>query len=87
MSQSYDILGGYHLPAIRRDDIVQVQVFQELAAAIKAMSDRLRKQPHLLGGLGSSMLVEIGHVEAIFRYPVKSMAVNDLRSPSWAGTA
>src|SRR5258708_20142212 len=26
-----------------------------------------------LGGLGSSMLIEIGHVEAIFRYPVKSM--------------
>src|SRR5439155_12935854 len=29
---------------------------------------------HLLDGLGSSMLIEIGHVEAIFRYPVKSMA-------------
>jgi MOSC domain-containing protein len=27
----------------------------------------------MLGGLGSSMLTEIGHVEAIFRYPVKSM--------------
>ena len=26
-----------------------------------------------LGGLRSSMLIEIGHVEAIFRYPVKSM--------------
>src|SRR6476469_4874858 len=26
-----------------------------------------------LGGLGSSMVIEIGHVEAIFRYPVKSM--------------
>jgi len=26
-----------------------------------------------LGGLGSSMPMEIGHVEAIFRYPVKSM--------------
>jgi uncharacterized protein YcbX len=26
-----------------------------------------------LGGFGSSMLREIGHVEAIFRYPVKSM--------------
>jgi hypothetical protein len=24
-------------------------------------------------GNGSSMLIEIGHVEAIFRYPVKSM--------------
>jgi len=30
-------------------------------------------EPYLLGGLGSSMLIEIGHVEAIFRYPVKSM--------------
>jgi uncharacterized protein YcbX len=27
----------------------------------------------MLGGLGSSMLTEIGPVEAIFRYPVKSM--------------
>ena len=27
----------------------------------------------MLGGLGSSMLTEIGQVEAIFRYPVKSM--------------
>jgi uncharacterized protein YcbX len=26
----------------------------------------------MLGGLGSSMPIEIGHVEAIFRYPVKS---------------
>jgi uncharacterized protein YcbX len=34
---------------------------------------RLRKQPYMSGGLRSSMLIEIGHVEAIFRYPVKSM--------------
>jgi len=27
----------------------------------------------MLGGLRSSMTIEIGHVEAIFRYPVKSM--------------
>jgi hypothetical protein len=27
----------------------------------------------LLGGLASSRLIEIGHVEAIFRYPVKSV--------------
>src|SRR6266498_3674738 len=27
----------------------------------------------MLGGFGSSMLIEIGQVEAIFRYPVKSM--------------
>ena len=33
----------------------------------------VRKDSTLLGGLGSSMLIEIGHVEAIFRYPVKSM--------------
>ncbi len=25
------------------------------------------------GGVESSMLIQIGHVEAIFRYPVKSM--------------
>src|SRR5216684_1044849 len=33
----------------------------------------MRRYSTLLGGLGSSMLIEIGHVEAIFRYPVKSM--------------
>ena len=27
-----------------------------------------------MSGLGASMLIEVGHVEAIFRYPVKSMA-------------
>src|SRR5436189_5924538 len=27
----------------------------------------------MVGGLGSSMPIEIGHVEALFRYPVKSM--------------
>jgi len=41
--------------------------------ALTSSSLRLRKQTYLLGGLGSSMLVEIGHVEAIFRYPMKSM--------------
>jgi hypothetical protein len=41
--------------------------------ALTSSSLRLRKQTYLLGGLGSSMLVEIGHVEAIFRCPVKSM--------------
>src|SRR5580692_3490455 len=41
--------------------------------ALTCSSLRLRKQPALLGGRGSSMLIEIGHVEAIFRYPVKSM--------------
>src|SRR3984893_5586163 len=35
--------------------------------ALTSSSLRLRKQPYLLGGLGSSMLIEIGHVEAIFR--------------------
>jgi uncharacterized protein YcbX len=34
---------------------------------------RSRLSGTALGGLGSSMLIEIGHVEAIFRYPVKSM--------------
>jgi hypothetical protein len=32
---------------------------------------QLKRGP--LSGLGSSMLIEVGHVEAIFRYPVKSM--------------
>ena len=48
---------------------------------------RLRKQPYLLGGLGSSMLIEIGHVEAIFRYPVKSMGGERLEEANlgWYG--
>jgi len=33
----------------------------------------MRRYFTLLGGLESRMLIEIGHVEAIFRYPVKSM--------------
>jgi hypothetical protein len=32
------------------------------------------------------MPIEMGQVEAIFRYPVKSSAANDLRKPRWAGT-
>jgi uncharacterized protein YcbX len=41
----------------------------------------------LLGGLGSSMTVEIGRVEAIFRYPVKSMAGERLEEANlgWHG--
>ena len=31
------------------------------------------RKNYLLGGLGSSMLIEIGQIEALFRYPVKSM--------------
>jgi uncharacterized protein YcbX len=40
-----------------------------------------------LGGLGSSMPIEIGHVEAIFRYPVKSMGGERLDSAQlgWHG--
>lgn len=40
-----------------------------------------------LGGLGASMLIEIGHVEAIFRYPVKSMGSERLESADlgWHG--
>src|SRR4029434_1774451 len=40
-----------------------------------------------LGGLGSSMLIEIGHVEAIFRYPVKSMGGERLEAANlgWHG--
>ena len=33
------------------------------------------------------MLIEIGQVEAIFRYPVKSMGGERLEAASWAGTA
>jgi uncharacterized protein len=33
------------------------------------------------------MLIEIGHVEAIFRYPVKSMRGERLEVANWAGTA
>jgi uncharacterized protein YcbX len=42
-----------------------------------------------LGGLGSSMLIEIGHVEAIFRYPVKSMGGERLEVAElgWHGLA
>jgi len=36
-------------------------------------SDRSADNLFRLSGLGSSMVKEIGHVEAIFRYPVKSM--------------
>jgi uncharacterized protein len=40
-----------------------------------------------MGGLGSSTLVEIGRVEAIFRYPVKSMAGEQLEAANlgWHG--
>ncbi len=40
-----------------------------------------------LGGVGSSMLIEIGHVEAIFRYPVKSMRGEPLEAANlgWHG--
>jgi uncharacterized protein len=40
-----------------------------------------------LGGLGSSMPIEIGQVEAIFRYPVKSMAGERLEAANlgWHG--
>src|ERR1700680_4338395 len=39
------------------------------------------------GGLGSSMLIEIGHVEAILRYPVKSMGGERLEAANlgWHG--
>src|SRR5580765_5597512 len=39
------------------------------------------------GGLGSSMPIEIGHVEAIFRYPVKSMGGERLEEANmgWYG--
>jgi MOSC N-terminal beta barrel domain len=41
----------------------------------------------LLSGLESSMPIEIGHVEAIFRYPVKSMSGERLEAAElgWHG--
>src|SRR5690242_10976657 len=44
------------------------------------------KQP-LRGGLGASMPIEIGYVEAIFRYPVKSMGGEQLEAANlgWYG--
>src|SRR5216683_2472149 len=47
----------------------------------------MRRYSTLLGGLGSSMLIEIGHVEAIFRYPVKSMGGErlELANLGWHG--
>ena len=47
----------------------------------------VRRYSTLLGGLGSSMLIEIGHVEAIFRYPVKSMCGERLEAANldWHG--
>jgi hypothetical protein len=36
-------------------------------------SDNIARSTLTLGALGSSMPIEIGHVEAIFRYPVKFM--------------
>jgi len=40
-----------------------------------------------VGGLASNMPIEIGHVEAIFRYPVKSMRGEQLETVelSWSG--
>jgi len=48
---------------------------------------RLILRTACLGGLGSSMPIEIGHVEAIFRYPVKSMGGErlDVAKLGWHG--
>ena len=37
--------------------------------------------PSVLDDFGSSMVVKIGYVEGIFRYPVKSMRGDDSRPP------
>lgn len=44
-------------------------------------------QSHRLAKLGSSMLVEVGYVEALFRYPVKSMPGERLEAATlgWHG--
>jgi hypothetical protein len=57
---------------------------RDRASLKTATGEPLRKHPYLVGGFGSSMLIEIGRVEAIFRYPVKSMAKNDSMMPTWA---
>jgi uncharacterized protein YcbX len=46
-----------------------------------------RSSDTLLGGLGSSMLIEIGQVEALFRYPVKSLRGERLEAANlgWHG--
>ncbi len=43
-------------------------------------SKAIRRSASGGSGLGSSMLIEIGNVEAIFRYPVKSMGVEPLEA-------
>ncbi len=46
-----------------------------LFGAAKVVAKRRARSTLPLGGFGSKpMTIEIGHVEAIFRYPVKSMA-------------
>ena len=40
----------------------------------------------IVGRTTSNMPIKIGEVEALFRYPVKSMAAKLSRSPTWAGT-
>jgi uncharacterized protein YcbX len=47
----------------------------------------LSNHAHRVGGLGISMLTEVGKVEAIFRYPVKSMAGERLEASNmgWYG--
>jgi hypothetical protein len=55
--------------------------------ALTSSTLRLRKQTYPLGGLGSSMLIKIGQIEAIFRYPVKSMRGEQLDAATlgWHG--
>src|ERR1700682_4407382 len=43
------------------------------ACVVGSRNDGCQLRTACLGGLGSNMPIEIGHVEAIFRYPVKSM--------------
>jgi MOSC domain-containing protein len=47
----------------------------------------LSNRAHLVDGLEASMLIELGQVEAIFRYPVKSMAGERLETANlgWHG--
>jgi hypothetical protein len=58
-----------------------------LGDALRSSPPYARNRPHRSYGLGAPMLIKIGHVEAIFRYPVKSMACERLEvaNVGWHG--
>ena len=56
-------------------------------SVVRFCLNKSAKIPLALGGFGLSMLIEIGQVEAIFRYPVKSMGGERLEAANlgWHG--